>query len=102
MKLAAVVVGVFLAASVAWFASEQHYENCLTTARANFPLGQAGLTAQDRKDEPDWSDVYADEGLGDLGNSRQELEEKRAAIRDRPRQRRQAAIKGCSRLPWSG
>ena len=36
MKWAALVVGLRIAASVAWFAAEQHYDNCIQDARKDF------------------------------------------------------------------
>jgi hypothetical protein len=53
MKVAAIVAAVLgLGVSMGWLASEQHYKNCVTSATARFPLGEAGLTAQDKSEIP--------------------------------------------------
>jgi hypothetical protein len=73
MRTAALIaVGLLIAAAVAWFAAEQHYDNCVNAAKLRHPVGLAG------------------------GNPRQEYERwKGVDVR-----RRSAAIDGCSRLPW--
>jgi hypothetical protein len=36
-----IAVGLLLSAAVAWFAAEQHYENCVETARTEVEAGDA-------------------------------------------------------------
>jgi hypothetical protein len=86
VRLAALVaVGVVLAGAVGWFAAEQHYDDCVQAATAAHPLGEAGLTRQERESQNPF-DVYRDDPSPDVS--------------DRPLERRRAAIEGCSRLPW--
>lgn len=40
MKLAAILVGLAVAAALAWFAAEQHYDNCVEAAQTEYE-GQA-------------------------------------------------------------
>ena len=92
------LVGLAIAVSVAWFAAEQHYDNCVAAATAATPLGEAGLTAADKAALPSQWDKYrvdADEILNP-----DESAANVAAVPDRPRERRERAIDGCSRVPW--
>jgi len=89
VKFAALLlVGIAVAASIAWFASEQHYDNCVGKATAEFPLGRSGLTAQEKGTIGGGYDYYPDEGPSFL------------EVEDRPRERRKAALSDCSRVPW--
>jgi len=91
VKFAALLlVGIAVAASIAWFASEQHYDNCVEAASAEFPLGESGLTAQEKRTIGGGYDWDYEGGNNPL------FEE----IEDRPRQRRKAALNDCSRVPW--
>jgi hypothetical protein len=86
VKVAAlVVVGVIVAAAVAWYAAELHYENCVSAATAAHPLGEAGLTAKERESQNPF-DTFRDG-------------EPPPEVTGRPLERRRAAIDGCSRLP---
>ena len=89
--------GLLIAGAIAWFAAEQHYDNCITAAEARTPLGRAGLTAADKEELPGAWDQFLDpEEILERGERAEEV----AAVLDRPRERRQDAIDGCSRLPW--
>jgi hypothetical protein len=69
---ALIAVGLLIAAGVAWFAAEQHYENCVTAAEARFPVE------------------------GDPGSVQDEFER----FTGEAQRRRREAVEGCSRLPW--
>lgn len=85
--------------TVAWFASEQHYDNCLTAAIAAHPLGENGLTAADKVALPSKWAQYRNGGEIDFFDS-QEDADLTTAIFDRPRVRRARAVDSCSRLPF--
>jgi hypothetical protein len=82
---ALLAVGVLIAASVAWFAAEQHYENCVTAAEARAPVGEAGSLL-------DESESLLDEP----GSVQEEFER----FTGEAQRRRREAIEGCSRVPW--
>jgi hypothetical protein len=74
VKLVVLVVGVLIAATLAWNGAELHYRSCIDAAEARTPLGGV-------KDPYD----YTDDPLGIKGD----------ALKDR-----RGAVDGCSRLPW--
>lgn len=81
MKLAVVIVGLLIAAALAWNAAERHYDNCVAAAKADNPPAPTFTGSLDESGDPDTISrlTYLDE---------------------RPGRRREAAVEGCSRLPW--
>jgi hypothetical protein len=76
MKVAVgVVIGLLIAAALAWNGAEMHYRSCVDAAEARTPLTRA--------DGGGWGSAAGDDPLGVLGA-----------------EERQAAVDGCSRLPW--
>ena len=71
MKWAALVVGLLIAASVAWFAAEQHYDNCIQDA---------------------YLERYATEEVSPR--------KFRVPSREQAGRKLQAALDGCGRLPF--
>lgn len=96
MRWLAVALAVLAIAAVAWFASEQHYENCIEAARAKLPLGASDLTAQDRRDE---ANAFREDD-NPFSPGEREAGATVGEVRNRPRARRRVAIEGCSRLPF--
>jgi hypothetical protein len=84
-----VLVGLLVAAALAWNAGEMRYENCLQAAQARNPLGDAGLTRQEREQS---SEFFGDDLLSE--------DERPPEVSVRPLERRRDAIADCSRLPW--
>jgi hypothetical protein len=90
-----IIVGLTIAASVAWFAAEQHYDSCVAAAIARTPLS---LTAADRGDLPSEWDQFRESP--DFFTTPPDSEiEQGEKVEDRPRKRRARALDGCSRLP---
>jgi hypothetical protein len=86
MKVAVLVVlGLLIAAAVAWDAGEHHYDNCVAVAKERNPLPST-RNAWDHLPDP-------------LGILDPEDEALRTEVRLRL-QNRKRAIDGCSRLPW--
>ena len=78
MRVAAVLVGILIAASIMWFAAEKHYDNCLEAAKAEHLIGT--------RPSGDSGNIFGPPtGL--------------AAYQRRVRERKRA-IDGCSRTPW--
>ncbi len=93
--LAAGLLVLLVAAAIAWDAGERHYDNCVAAAVAANPLA---LTAADRQDLPSGWDQYRNDSFFD--SAPEDVAAKAAQVQDRPRERREAAVEGCSRLPW--
>ena len=80
MKWAVVIVGLLIAASIAWFAGEQHYDNCVQAALASNPLPTAS-------EQSNW-DQYGGSLLDQPPSREEVLSDRRAELDD------------CSRLPF--
>lgn len=91
MRIGIVLAVLALALAVAWFASEQRYDNCIGKAVAEYPIGTAGLTAKEKQDA-EVLDSWIQDPTADKAAAKR--------IRDRPQQRRREALGDCSRLPF--
>ena len=95
MQLAAIIAAiVVLAATVAWFAGEQYYDNCVSEAKAAYPVLEASGGSNDPPRFGDTDEPRFGGGTDpNPGASAPEFSEARL------RQRR-TALDDCSRLPF--
>lgn len=49
LGLVVILVGLLIAAALAWFAAEHHYDNCIDAAKATHPIGQRSTAADARQ-----------------------------------------------------
>ena len=96
VRLVVLIAGLAIAAAMAWYAAETHYDNCIAAAIARTPLSLSGA---DRSDLPSEWDQYRNSP--DFFNTPTDSEiADGVRVEDRPRKRRERALNGCSRLPW--
>lgn len=74
-RVGALVVGLLVAAALAWSAGEHHYENCVRAAK----------------------DAHSGEAVEDIWDRIPDGEERTQAEAERERR---DAIDGCARTPW--
>jgi hypothetical protein len=77
-----IVVGLLVALAIAWFASEQSYDNCIQKAEAAHPIPSG-------RADPSTDTLFPEEVAKDAREAR-----RRAIVR------RRAELDDCSRLPF--
>lgn len=87
MKLALLAGVVLVAVAVAWFAAEQHYDNCVQAAQARTPLSPTA------EEQARLNRLEFDAAAGE------DVRAERVKLEGAARARREAAVEGCSRLP---